>query len=90
MKITTTADETWLFTCFVKIKEVNIPDYTEFASPASSGALEDQAAMLKFIRGKGTHISAERVKVQKELFGFSKVTQNIHTSVACSCTNFLK
>lgn len=29
--------------------------------------------MLKFIRGKGTHISAERVKVQKELFGFSKV-----------------
>ncbi|CAL8123087.1 unnamed protein product [Orchesella dallaii] len=28
--------------------------------------------MLKFIRGKGTHISAERVKVQKELFAFSK------------------
>jgi len=51
---------------------VNIPDYTELSSPASSGALEDQAAMLKFIRGKGTHISAERVKVQKDLFAFSK------------------
>jgi hypothetical protein len=29
--------------------------------------------MLKFIRGKGGHINAERVKLQKELFAFNKV-----------------
>lgn len=64
----------WKYLCQLrKNYAANIPDYTEFSSPASSGALEDQAAMLKFIRGKGTHISAERVKVQKELFAFTKV-----------------
>jgi hypothetical protein len=29
--------------------------------------------MLKFIRGKGGHTNAERVKLQKELFAFNKV-----------------
>ena len=30
--------------------------------------------MLKFIWGKGHQPTAERVKLQKELFGFSKVS----------------
>lgn len=30
--------------------------------------------MLKFIRGKGQHVNAERAKLQKELFAFNKVS----------------
>ena len=30
--------------------------------------------MLKFIRGKGGQSSAERIKLQKELFAFNKVS----------------
>ena len=34
---------------------------------------EKKAKMLKFIMGKGHQPSAERLKVQKELFGFNRV-----------------
>ena len=35
---------------------------------------EKKAKMLKFIMGKGHQHSAERLKVQKELFKFSRVS----------------
>lgn len=35
---------------------------------------EKKAKMLKFIMGKGHQPSADRLKVQKELFGFSRVS----------------
>ncbi len=37
---------------------------------------EKKAKMLKFIMGKGHQPSAERLKVQKELFGFSRVRKS--------------
>ena len=36
---------------------------------------EKKAKMLKFIMGKGNQHTAERLKVQKELFGFNRVSQ---------------
>ena len=38
---------------------------------------EKKAKMLKFIMGKGHQHSAERLKVQKELFKFSRVSFHI-------------
>lgn len=35
---------------------------------------EKKAKMLKFIMGKGHQPTAERLKVQKELFGFNRVS----------------
>jgi hypothetical protein len=35
---------------------------------------EKKAKMLKFIMGKGHQHTAERLKVQKELFGFNRVS----------------
>lgn len=40
--------------------------------------------MLKFIRGKGTHLSAERIKIQKELYGYRKVCLQIEYNLADS------
>ena len=36
---------------------------------------EKKAKMLKFIMGKGNQHTAERLKVQKELFGFNRVSR---------------
>ena len=54
---------------------------------------EKKAKMLKFIMGKGHQHSAERLKVQKELFKFSRVS--FHIFFLCSvfahngeCLNF--
>ena len=43
---------------------------------------EKKAKMLKFIMGKGHQHSAERLKVQKELFKFSRVS--FHNFFLCS------
>ena len=43
---------------------------------------EKKAKMLKFIMGKGHQHSAERLKVQKELFKFSRVS--FHIFFLCS------
>ena len=43
---------------------------------------EKKAKMLKFIMGKGNQHTAERLKVQKELFGFNRVSRifwNLHS-----------
>ena len=45
---------------------------------------EKKAKMLKFIMGKGHQHSAERLKVQKELFKFSRVSFHIFFYVQCS------
>ena len=46
---------------------------------------EKKAKMLKFIMGKGHQPSAERLKVQKELFGFTRVS--VFTIFISICRN---
>ena len=38
------------------------------------GGQVDKKKMLKFIWGKGNQPTAERLKIQQQLFGFSKVS----------------
>ena len=45
--------------------------------------------MLKFIWGKGHQPTAERLKLQKELFGFSKVSIVIYTNIKRQDTSYL-
>ena len=42
---------------------------------------EKKAKMLKFIMGKGNQHTAERLKVQKELFGFNRVSRIFGISI---------
>ena len=42
---------------------------------------EKKAKMLEFIMGKGRQPTAERLKVQKELFGFNRVSLFIFTEL---------
>ena len=46
----------------------------------SAAAMQSSSSsrMLKFIWGKGHAPNAERLKVQKELFGFQKVSESAH------------